>query len=154
MSEHVQDVTERAKLTGCLVIWMLFLALALVTILCPAANRTILATIAVSILIMAAAWDYYLRWRDDRALSCRVRSELRTERCHRCGGPFDTWDGRFWPVRFCVDYSRPARGQEFRWFRYRVIMKCQSCSKSNEILVWSDGKLKHLEELLGIDVDR
>jgi hypothetical protein len=153
MSEHVQEVTERAKLTGCLVIWSLFFAFSLVTILCPAANRTILATTAVSILLMSAAWDFYLRWRDDHALSSRVRSELRTEQCHRCGGPLGTWDGRLWPVGMCVDYMLPTRGQEFRWFRYRIIMKCPSCSKSNELLVWSDGKLMHLEKMLGIDLD-
>jgi hypothetical protein len=69
MSESVQDVTDRAKLIGCLVIWSLFLVFALVTILFPTGNKTILAITAVSILIFSAGWDFYLRWWDNRALS-------------------------------------------------------------------------------------
>jgi hypothetical protein len=153
MSENVQDVTERAKLIGCLVIWSLFFVFAMVTILFPSGNRTVLAISAVSILIISAAWDSYLRWRDHRALSAPVRAELRTERCHRCGGPLDNWDGRFWPKGFCSDSSLPTRSEGLRWSRYKILMKCLSCSKSNEILVCSDGTLKHMEELLGIDLE-
>ncbi len=40
MSDHVRDVTERAELTGCLVIWLLFRAFSLLTILCSAANKS------------------------------------------------------------------------------------------------------------------
>ena len=102
---------------------------------------------------MATAWDSYLRWRDHRALSARVRNELPTKQCHRCGGPFENRDGRFWPVGMCVTYARPAKGEEFRWLRHKILVKCLACSKSNEILVWSDGKLTHFEKLLGINLD-
>jgi hypothetical protein len=153
MSESVQDVSDRAKLIGCLVIWSLFFVFALVTILLPSANRAILAITAASILLMAAAWDFYLRRRDHRALSARVRAETRTERCHRCGGSLEAWNGQFWPLGMCVTHGRPARGEEFRWLRYRITMNCLSCSKTNQILVWSDGKLMHLEKMLGMDVD-
>jgi hypothetical protein len=153
MSENVQDVTDRAKLIGCVVIWSLFLGLAVATIFWLPGNRTFLAITAVSILILSAAWDFYLRWRDYRALSARVRSELRTERCHRCGGSLEAWDGRFWPLRMCVTYSRPAMGEEFRWLRHKLVVKCFACSRSIQILVWSDGKLTPFEKFLGIDLE-
>jgi hypothetical protein len=128
MAEQIQDVSERAKLIGCLLIWSLFLVFALVAVFWRPANGTLIAIIAVSIFILSAGWESYLRWRDHRALSARVRSELQAERCHRCGSSLETWNGQFWPVGMHVDYSLPARNKEYRWLRYSIGRKCPSCS--------------------------
>jgi hypothetical protein len=149
MAEIPQDVSPRIKLIGCLVIWSLYLLFALFIVLTPSGDVAIKSIIAVSLLGMAAGWQFYLQWRDRLALASLVRANLPSERCSRCGGALNTWDGSFWPTGICVT----GTGAEQPWLRHKIVVTCTVCSKRNEILVFSDGHLVNLEKMLGIKLD-
>jgi hypothetical protein len=84
--------------------------------------------------------------------SARERRELRrqallalpAERCHRCGGEFEAWDGCLDSVRDLIDYvpGNPS------YVKYELNLACLACQVRTTFWVWTDGKLTNRDRML------
>jgi hypothetical protein len=110
----------------------------------------ILAHSVLALLTVAHVYAWYRTIVD----SARERRELRrlgqlalpAERCHRCGGEFEAWDGSLDTVRDFIDYVPGTPS----YVKYQTTLACLSCHVVTTFWIWTDGKLTNRDRMLHV----